>query len=92
MREAFELFHLGNNKHLTRRNTTDDSYVLPSINDAWIGFQAGAAYGSNQELTDILKLLDAAPSLPLDSCTPEELQAWTTAIKSVLVHIGAALK
>jgi len=70
----------------------DLSHSSPTLGGPTTAADAAPAYGSNQELTDILKLLDAAPSLPLDSCTPEELQAWTTAIKSVLVHIGAALK
>lgn len=39
-REQFEEVHCGNNPHLTRKNSTTDEYVLPSINDAWAGWQA----------------------------------------------------
>ena len=45
LRAAFEKLHLGGNPQLARRNTTDGSYVLPSINDAWGGFQSGYAAG-----------------------------------------------
>lgn len=39
-REQFEKLHCGNNPHTTRRNEHGD-YVLPSVQDAWAGFQTG---------------------------------------------------
>ena len=45
LRDEFEKSYLGANPHLARHNSTDDSYVLPSIQDAWVGFQAGHAAG-----------------------------------------------
>lgn len=39
-RKQFEEVHCGNNLHLTRKNSTTGEYVLPSINDAWAGWQA----------------------------------------------------
>ena len=41
MREAFEKLHCGNNPHTTRKNSTTGDYVLPSVQDAWSGFQTG---------------------------------------------------
>jgi len=42
-REAFEAEHCGGNKHTTRRNEHGD-YVLPSVQDAWAGWQAALAW------------------------------------------------
>jgi len=41
-REAFEAKHCGGNPHTTRRNEHGD-YVLPSVQDAWSGWQSGHA-------------------------------------------------
>ena len=41
MQEAFETVHCGNNPHTTRKNSTTGDYVLPSVQDAWSGFQTG---------------------------------------------------
>lgn len=41
-REKFERIHCGGNKQIARRNEHGD-YVLPSIQDAWHGWQARAA-------------------------------------------------
>jgi hypothetical protein len=38
-RRIFEVVHCGNNKRNTARNSTDDSYVLHSVQDAWAGWQ-----------------------------------------------------
>ena len=50
LRDEFEKSYLGANPHLARHNSTDDSYVLPSIQDAWVGFQAGHAAGLEKGL------------------------------------------
>ena len=50
MKLIFEREHCANNPHITRKNSTDGSYVLPSVQDAWAGFQTGyAAAISEQE-------------------------------------------
>jgi hypothetical protein len=49
LRDEFEKLHLGGNPQLARRNSTDDSYVPPSINDAWAGFQAGHTLKCEEE-------------------------------------------
>ena len=41
-RDAFEKDYCADNKHTTRRNEVGD-YVLPSINDAWCGYEAAIA-------------------------------------------------
>jgi hypothetical protein len=41
-RTLFEMTHCGGNKQATRRNEHGD-YVLPSVQDAWSGFQTRAA-------------------------------------------------
>lgn len=45
LRTEFERLHCGGNQHLIRRDSTTGDYVLPSINDAWAGFQSGHAAG-----------------------------------------------
>ena len=41
MQEAFEKEHCGSNPNTTRKNSTTGEYVLPSVQDAWSGFQSG---------------------------------------------------
>lgn len=68
----FESAHCGNNRDTVRKNSTTGEYVLPSINDAWAGFQtarallaqpaaAGQGQAATQEMLD--GLLEAAQYL-----------------------------
>lgn len=43
-RRLFEKHHCGNNPHVIRRNSTDDSYVLPSVQDAYAGWCSAMQY------------------------------------------------
>lgn len=56
LRTEFERLHCGGNPHLTRRDSTTGDYVLPSINDAWAGFQSGHAAGLEQQAKRIAEL------------------------------------
>lgn len=68
----FESAHCGNNRDVVRKNSTTGEYVLPSVNDAWAGFQtarallaqpaaAGQGEAATQEMLD--GLLEAAQYL-----------------------------
>ncbi len=40
----FEKHHCGNSPQLTRRNSTDGSYVLPFVQDAYAGWCSAMQY------------------------------------------------
>lgn len=57
----------------------------------WEAFQAGHAQGQAEALVEVHDILEAAPYLPIEEATDEELTLWTRAISSVLMLIGASV-
>lgn len=82
-REAFEREHCSNSIKLTQRDSTTGYYVLPSISDAWAGWQSCAR--SQRPAAQAVAWRNAADdpppfTEPIVVATPRAGQMWGVGI------------